>query len=168
MLNTTTTIGPDRAKFRIRTEGENDTNKEPIDEIEEYWSGRYLSSPEAVWRIMGYNITLKTPAVTALPVHLPNSFHHKRYHRSNSSQTLSNLEHYFARPEGVFLDGTDQREFKDLCVRATLLFSSQRAAERLLALTNPCWSLPIGCSWFTEVESKALLPYTPLKVKIWR
>ena len=115
MLNTTTTIGPDRAKFRIRTEGENDTNKEPIDEIEEYWSGRYLSSPEAVWRIMGYNITLKTPAVTALPVHLPNSFHHKRYHRSNSSQTLSNLEHYFARPEGVFLDGTDQREFKDLC-----------------------------------------------------
>ena len=53
-------------------------------------------------------------------------------------------------------------------VRATLLFSSQRAAERLLALTNPCWSLPIGCSWFTEVESKALLSYTPLKVKIWR
>ena len=56
----------------------------------------------------------------------------------------------------------------DLAVRATLLFSSQRAAERLLALTNPCWSLPIGCSWFTEVESKALLPCTPLKVKIWR
>ena len=53
-------------------------------------------------------------------------------------------------------------------VRATLLFSSQRASERLLALTNPCWPLPIGCSWFTEVESKALLPYTPLKVKIWR
>ena len=40
--------------------------------------------------------------------------------------------------------------------------------ERLLALTNPCWSLPVGCPWFTEVESKALLPYTPLKVKIWR
>ena len=53
-------------------------------------------------------------------------------------------------------------------VRATLLFSSQRASERLLALTNPCWSLPEGCPWFTEVESKALLPYTPLKVKIWR
>ena len=56
---------------------------------------------------------------------------------------------------------------KDI-VRATLLFSSQRAAERLLALSNPCWSLPVGCPWFTEVESKALLPYTPLKVKIWR
>ena len=33
-----------------------------------------------------------------------------------------------------------------MIVRATLLFSSQRAAERLLVLTNPCWSLPIGCS----------------------
>ena len=56
----------------------------------------------------------------------------------------------------------------DQSVRATLLFSSQCASERLLALTNPCWPLPEGCPWFTEVESKALLPYTPLKVKIWR
>ena len=52
--------------------------------------------------------------MTALPVHLPDSFHHQRYHRSNPSPTLLNLEHYFARPEGTFLDGTDQREFKDL------------------------------------------------------
>ena len=62
----------------------------------------------------------------------------------------------------------DEHDNKLTDVRATLLFSSQRAAERLLALTNPCWSLPIGCSWFTEDESKALLPYTPLKVKIWQ
>ena len=62
----------------------------------------------------------------------------------------------------------EARQDREHIVRATLLFSSQRAAERLLALTNPCWSLLIGCSWFTEVESKALLPYTLLKVKIWR
>ena len=49
-----------------------------------------------------------------MPIHLPNSIHHQRYHRSNSSPTLSNLEHYFARPEGTFLDGTDRRDFKDL------------------------------------------------------
>ena len=107
-------IGPDRAKFRIHTEG-GSINEEPIDEIEEYWSGRYLSATEAVWRILGYNITQKTPAVTALPIHLPNSPHYQRYHRSNSSPTLSNLEHYFARPEGTFFDGANQRDFKDLC-----------------------------------------------------
>ena len=75
-------------------------------------------------------------------------------------ETLGNRDHNWGRMVGVVRH--------TLGVRATLLFSSQRAAERLLALTNPCWSLPIGCSWFTEDESKALLPYTPLKVKIWR
>lgn len=52
--------------------------------------------------------------MTALPVHLPNSLHHQRYHRSNSSPTLSHLKHYFARPKGTFLDGADQRNFEDL------------------------------------------------------
>ena len=42
--------------------------------------------------------------------------------------------------------GAPPRGHQPRPVRATLLFSSQRAAERLLALTNPCWSLPIGCS----------------------
>ena len=109
-------LGPDRAKFRVRTEsgGSGANDPEPIDEIEEYWSGRYLAATEAVWRILGYNITQKTPGVTALSIHLPNSLHHQRYHRLNPSPTLSNLEHYFTRPEGTFLDGTDQRNFKDL------------------------------------------------------
>ena len=53
--------------------------------------------------------------MTTLPVHPPNSLRHERYHRSNSTPTLSNLEHYFARPEGTFLDGTDERNFMDLC-----------------------------------------------------
>ena len=63
-------VGPDRAKFRIRTE-DGSSAEGPIDEIEEYWSGRYLASAEAAWRILGYHITQKTPSVTALPVHLP-------------------------------------------------------------------------------------------------
>jgi len=110
----TVITGPDRAKFRICTESNGEIDREPIDEIEEYWSGRYLPATEGVWRILGYNITQKTPGVTALPVHLPDSPHHQRYHRSNPSPTLSNLEHYFARPEGSFLNGADQRNFRDL------------------------------------------------------
>ena len=53
--------------------------------------------------------------MTALPVHLPNSSYHKRYHRSNSPPSLSNLEHYFARPGGSFPDGADQRLFENVC-----------------------------------------------------
>ena len=117
-------VGPDRARFRIRTEDNGDADEAPINEIDDYWNGRYLTSTEAAWRILGYNITQKTPSVTALPVHLPDSLHHQRYHRSNSSPTLSNLEHYFARPNGTFLDGTVQRRFKDL--RYTEYFSRFR------------------------------------------
>lgn len=128
-------VGPDRAKFRVQTEndgGDNSgNNREPIDEIEEYWSGRYLASTEGTWRILGYSITQKTPSVTALPIHLADSIHHKRYHRSNPTPTLSNLEHYFARPEGVFLHGTDQRRFKDLCyTEYFVLFRLQKFDER--------------------------------------
>ena len=114
-VNTAIIIGPDQAKFRVHVQDDGSTNEETIDEIQEYWRGRYLSAPEATWRILGYNITQKTPAVTALPVHLPGSLHHQRYYRSNPSLTLSNLEHYFARPKGTFLDGTNERDFKDLC-----------------------------------------------------
>ena len=114
--NNTSISGPDRAKFRIRTDSDSNGNnrQQAINEIDEYWNGRYLSAPEAVWRILGYNITQKTPAVTALSVHLPNCLRHERYKRSNSSPTLSNLEHYFARPEGSFFDSTNERDFKTL------------------------------------------------------
>jgi len=111
-LGTILTVGPDRAKFRVQNE--DNATEEPFDEIEEYWSGRYLAAAEATWRILGYNITHKTPSVTTLPVHLPASIRHQHYHRKISSPTLSNLEHYFARPEGTFLDGTHQRKFEDL------------------------------------------------------
>ena len=108
-------VGPDRAKFCVRPDSNGSNNEDPITEIDEYWSGRYLSAPEAVWRILGYNITQKSPAVTALPIHLPGSSYHERYQRSNSFPSLSNLEHYFLRPGGSFLDGADQRFFKDVC-----------------------------------------------------
>ena len=50
-----------------------------------------------------------------------------------------------------------------IIVRATLLFSSQRAAEHLLALTNPCWSLPIGCSLVHRGRIKGTITLHPAK-----
>lgn len=88
-------------------------NPEPrhIDEIADYWDGRYLSAPEATWRILGFHLTKKDPAVTALPVHLSSTAHHHRQysHSSNlNQQSLSLLEHYFHRPHGSFpsINGT--------------------------------------------------------------
>ena len=102
-------------KFRVHSGDGTNVSDEPINEIEEYWSGRYLAATEAVWRILGYNITQKSPSVTVLPIHLPDSLCHQRYQRSDPSPTLSNLEHYFARPTGMFLNETNERNFQDLC-----------------------------------------------------
>lgn len=97
-----TILGPDRAKFRIFTAH---NNAEPIDEIQEYWDGRYLSAGEVTWRILGFHITRKDPGGTSLPVHLPQrSSHHRQYswRSQHASQYLSLLECYFHRPAGTF------------------------------------------------------------------
>lgn len=103
--------GPDNARYTVRNLDDNS----PIDEIEEFWNGRYLSAGEAAWRIMGYHVTQKTPAVTALPVHLPDSNKHRQYHRVDGSESkLSRLDHYFLRPIGRFLHDNIERDFSTL------------------------------------------------------
>ena len=77
----------------------------PVDEIDDFWQARYLSAGEAAWRILGFRLTTKDPAISALPVDTPHSIHHIQYSRRNSrSSTMSKLYRYFFRPEGVFFD----------------------------------------------------------------
>jgi hypothetical protein len=104
-------LGPDYARFRIYIPSE---NREPIDEIEEYWNARYLAAVEGGWRILGYHITKKDPAVTPLSVHLEGSPRNIQYFRRNTVPTNTNLQHYFCRPQGTFyLDGI-RRSFSQL------------------------------------------------------
>lgn len=49
-----------------------DKSKEEIDEIKNYLECRYLSACEAMWRIFGFDIHERKPAVTRLPIHLEN------------------------------------------------------------------------------------------------
>lgn len=44
----------------------------PIDEIHQYQTGRYISSNEAIWRILGFEIHERHPTVLHLAVHLEN------------------------------------------------------------------------------------------------
>ena len=89
---------------------------EPIDEIEDYWNGRYLSTGEAMWRILGFHITQKEPGVTALPVHTLDSCHHRQYptHGRSDQTSLSLLDHYFNCPLGSFTHNGITREFANL------------------------------------------------------
>jgi hypothetical protein len=86
----------------------------PVDEIKDYWDARYLSAGEAVWRIMGFHVTQKVPAVTALAIHLPESTAYQQYSRANGSSSLSSLNRYFLRPTGTFTWDGVERAFDDL------------------------------------------------------
>jgi hypothetical protein len=100
-------IGSDYTRYRVRANQTGST--EVIDEIDEYWNARYLSAGEAAWRIMGFNTTKKYPAVTSLPVHLPDTDRHRQYSRNHGTEnTLSLLQRYFLRPLGHYM-------FRDTC-----------------------------------------------------
>ncbi|XP_074299984.1 uncharacterized protein LOC141631180 [Silene latifolia] len=60
--------GHDRILFKV-AEG---TASMLVDEIEMYQSGRWVSPPEAAWRIFGFNLFDTYPPVQPLPVHTPN------------------------------------------------------------------------------------------------
>nr|VWP00470.1 Ubiquitin carboxyl-terminal hydrolase 7 [Ganoderma boninense] len=98
--------GPDRAKFAVVSDApSSQSSTAHVDEINEYWDGRYLSAAEATWRILGFHITKKDPAVSALPVHTYiNRSHHRQY--GHQEQSLSFLERYFRRPLGTFIRST--------------------------------------------------------------
>jgi hypothetical protein len=88
--------GPDRTRYMV-------ADAEVIDEIEEFWNGRYISAGEAAWRILGYHIAYKYPSVKCLPVHLPESIRHYQYHRAAGNEShLSLLNRYFLRSMGRY------------------------------------------------------------------
>ncbi|XP_071718818.1 uncharacterized protein [Rutidosis leptorrhynchoides] len=73
--------GPDRISAQFHANNNNSANNSANqaqttttvrDEINEYYSCRYLSACEAAWRIFNYEIVFRSPAVYRLSFHLPN------------------------------------------------------------------------------------------------
>ncbi|XP_075101221.1 uncharacterized protein LOC142176782 [Nicotiana tabacum] len=58
--------GHDKIAFSVHN---NDTNTE-VDEIMEYQSARWVSPPEAMWRLYGFSISEISPTVCSLQLHL--------------------------------------------------------------------------------------------------
>ncbi|KIM65721.1 hypothetical protein SCLCIDRAFT_22599 [Scleroderma citrinum Foug A] len=103
---------PDHTRYHI-----GDTSAdEPINEIHDYQDAHYFSGGEATWRILGFHVTKKDPAVTSLPVHLPEYRSHHQYLRTTTSTSMvSLLDRYFQRPIGNFTDTSGiHHAFSDL------------------------------------------------------
>lgn len=60
----------------------------PNDEIEKYLNGRYISTSEAMWRLLDFNIHKRYPTVLHLAVHLENG--QRVYFSSNTLQQVIN------------------------------------------------------------------------------
>ncbi|XP_074267172.1 uncharacterized protein LOC141590478 [Silene latifolia] len=60
--------GHDKISFNVVKSG----NPKPVDEIQQYQSGRWVSPCEAMWRIYGFELFETQPPVMVLPVHLHN------------------------------------------------------------------------------------------------
>lgn len=59
--------GPDLINFKI-TDQDSSSN---VDEISDFQKGRWISPPEALWRIYEFCLNEMTPSVYTLQVHLP-------------------------------------------------------------------------------------------------
>jgi len=92
-----------------------DDNNDPIDEIKDYWKARYLSTGEAMWQILSFNVTKMDPAVSAISIHLPSSHSNYQYLQlTGHSSTLSSLHHYFLHPAGSFIHEGIEWHFNSL------------------------------------------------------
>nr|CDJ95688.1 Protein of unknown function DUF889 domain containing protein [Haemonchus contortus] len=62
--------GPDRATLRM-IRNENGFDNRVVDEIDEFVNARYVCAPEAVHRLLGFDLQSKSHTVCRLQVHLP-------------------------------------------------------------------------------------------------
>jgi ATP-dependent DNA helicase PIF1 len=73
--------GHDRASVAVREANKAD-EKGNIDEIKQYRDARWVTPPEALWRIYGFDLSKLHPLVKQLQLHLPDvhmvSFHKRQ------------------------------------------------------------------------------------------
>ena len=104
--------GPDQTAYNLRRIND-DQEYTTANEIEDYISARYISAPEAAWRILGYQITDKDPSVQCLPIHLPNANISRYSSRAGAgAPSLSLLERYLLyRPRDPIFDNLTYTQY---------------------------------------------------------
>ena len=96
--------GPDHADVAVKSAPGNACNDS--DPVADYIRRRYVSVPEAAWRLFGFKISQHNPSIARLAVHEPGQ-NRPRYRvgavNANSSDA-SSLIRYFMRPNAALFD----------------------------------------------------------------
>ncbi|KAJ6038801.1 hypothetical protein N7460_007518 [Penicillium canescens] len=109
--------GPDRARFGIRAlhDARADNEDDQIDEFRDDMNARYLSSSEAVYRILNFHTVSKRPGVRCLSVHLEGKNLGRMHDRNQPGYSeMSDLLWYFKRPSTETFSGLKYTEFFSL------------------------------------------------------
>src|SRR5260221_7761494 len=101
--------GLDNTNYRIDPLSHNEPQH--INEVADYQNGRYLSAGEAVWQLLGYNVTRKNPSIKALSVHLPGKNYHQFKCQGGTQSTTSDLIRYFHHPLHLDFDNLQYTEY---------------------------------------------------------
>ena len=70
-------------------EADKEDNEGNIDEIKQYMNARWVSPPEALWRIYGFDISDRSPSVLSLQLHL-SDMHMVSFHQHEGVQRVLN------------------------------------------------------------------------------
>jgi hypothetical protein len=99
--------GADTTRFEIVL----GLNAFPRQEIDDYQIARYLSSSEAAWRILNYNITSTQPSVTAYSLHLPEKQLGQMWSTKSPASNVTALLRYLHRPLAAEFDSLKLLDF---------------------------------------------------------
>ena len=80
--------GHDRASVAVR-EGDNADGNGNVDEIKQFRDARWVTPPEATWRIYGFDLSQNHPPVKQLQLHLPD-MHMVSFHQRSNIQNIVN------------------------------------------------------------------------------
>ena len=129
--------GPDHSFFHIPHPQELSNPTEPINEIKDYIDGRYLSAPEAAWRILGFHLTNKIPSVRSLTIHLPG----ENIPQFLKEESASSLIRYFNRPPQVIFDMLTYIEYNQQYISYHYVENEILADDEYLETSIPFASL---------------------------
>jgi hypothetical protein len=133
--------GPDRARFSICIlyNAHADTETNDVDEFSDYMNARYLSSSEAVYRILNFRTVSKRPSVRCLTVYLEGKNLGRMRDRSYPGYSeMSDLLWYFKRPSTEPFSGLKYAEFFSLYYFETVsLHVPLDRSQTLITLSPP-------------------------------
>jgi hypothetical protein len=99
--------GADTTRFEIVSA----VDPSPHREVDDFQIARYLSSSEAAWRILNYNITNIQPSVTAYAIHLPNKQLGQMWRTKGTTSSVTAFLRYLHRPAGPEFDSLKLLDF---------------------------------------------------------